>query len=140
MVLDASVLVSRLVAGDVHHDASRRWLEGHVADGGLVVAPALLLPEIAGAISRRTGQRRLARRAVAAVLRLPALRLVAVDPDLAELAARLAGDLRLRGADALYVATAAHLRLPLVTWDDEQRERAAARIVVIAPDGGDHRG
>ena len=46
MVVDASVVVSRLVAHDVHHAASRAWLTRHVSEGGLVVAPALLLPEI----------------------------------------------------------------------------------------------
>ena len=51
MVVDASVVVSRLVAHDVNHDASRRWLMRHVADGGLIIAPTLLLPEVAGAIA-----------------------------------------------------------------------------------------
>jgi hypothetical protein len=50
MVVDASVVVSNLVPHDVHHAASRAWLTRHIGDGGLVVAPALLLPEIAGAI------------------------------------------------------------------------------------------
>jgi predicted nucleic acid-binding protein len=106
-----------------------------VADAGLVVAPALLLPEVAGAIARRTGEPRLARRAVDAVLRLPGLRLVAVDEALARAGARLAGRLRLRGPDAVYVATAAILRLPLVTWDTEQRERATQVVDVLVPEG-----
>jgi predicted nucleic acid-binding protein len=133
MVVDASVVVSRLVGHDVHHEASRRWLTRHVAEGGLVVAPALLLPEVAGAVARRTTEPRLAQRAVAAVLRLPALRLVVVDESLARLAARLAARFRLRGADAVYVAVAARLRLPLVTWDVEQRERAAPLVAVTRP-------
>lgn len=37
MVVDASVVVSRLVPHDVHHEASRRWLSRHVAEGGLLV-------------------------------------------------------------------------------------------------------
>lgn len=47
MVVDASVVVSRLVPHDVHHEASRRWLARHVAGGGLVIAPALLNDESA---------------------------------------------------------------------------------------------
>lgn len=133
MVVDASVMVSRLVTRDVNHEVSRRWLDRHVAGGGLIVAPAVLLPEVAGAITRRTGRRRLARRAVAALLRLPELRLVVIDAALAEVAARLAGDLKLRGADALYVATAARLRLTLVTWDVEQQARGRAEVVVVSP-------
>ncbi len=65
--------------------------------------------------------------------RLPALRIVAVDSELAEAAARLAGDQRLRGADAVYVALAKRLSLPLVTWDLEQVSRASEVIHARAP-------
>jgi predicted nucleic acid-binding protein len=134
MVIDASILVSHLVPHDVHHVTSRAWLMRHVSDGGLVIAPSVLLPEIAGAVARRTGVPRLAHRAVEAVLGLPALRLIAVDETLARTAARLAARLRLRGTDAIYVAAAATLRLPLMTWDVEQRERAARIIEVQRPE------
>ena len=67
MVVDASVVVSALVSHDAHHEVSRRWLARHVEGGGLVIAPALLLPEVAGAIARRTGEPRLASNAVSAV-------------------------------------------------------------------------
>jgi predicted nucleic acid-binding protein len=133
MVVDASVLVSQLVPHDVHHAASRAWLTRHITDGGLVIAPALLLPEIASAVSRRTGEPELAQRAVEALARLPGFRLVPVDDRLADAAATLAGRLRLRGADAVYIATAAILRLPLCTWDVEQRERAVRVVEVVSP-------
>lgn len=137
MVVDASVIVSRLVPHDAHHEVSRRWLARHAAEGGLLVTPALLLPEVAGAVARRTGSARLASRAVDAVLRVPGLRLVPVDDVLARTAATLAGQLRLRGADAVYVAVAAALRLPLVTWDAEQRDRARRLIEVLMPAGSE---
>jgi predicted nucleic acid-binding protein len=133
MVVDASVVVSRLVSRDVNHEASRRWLEDHVAAGGFVVAPALLLPEVAGAVARRTGEPRLARRAVEAVLRVPGLRLIAVDDVLGRAAATLAGRLRVRGADAVYLTVAANLGLPLVTWDVEQRDRGQQLVEVLTP-------
>jgi len=136
MVVDASLVVSRLVPHDVHHEASRRWLTRHVAKGGLVIAPALLVPEVAGAVARRTDEVRLARRAVEALLRVPALRLVPVDDLLARSAARLAARLRVRGGDAIYLAVAVELRLPLVTWDFEQRDRAAGVVEVLVPEYG----
>jgi predicted nucleic acid-binding protein len=133
MVVDASVVVSHLVPYDAHHETSRRWLMRHVAAGGLVIVPALLLSEVAGAIARRTGRPRLARRAIDAVLRLPALRLLVIDDTLARAAAALAGRLRIRGADAVYVAVAAELGMPLVTWDVDQRDRAASVVDVVVP-------
>jgi predicted nucleic acid-binding protein len=48
-------------------------------------------------------------------------------------AARCALDLRLRGADAVYVAVAHSLQVPLITWDREQLTRAAGRIAVRTP-------
>ena len=115
MVVDASVWVSRLVPQDAHHAESRDWLDRQVARGGLLVAPILLLAEVAGAVSRRTGQSRLAKRAVETLLRVPGLRLVAMDRRLGRTAADLAAQLKLRGADAVYVATAEHLNLPRST-------------------------
>ena len=50
-------------------------------------------------------------------------RLASVDAELAQLGAELAADRHLRGADALYIALAHRLSVPLVTWDREQRER-----------------
>ena len=132
-VVDASVWVSRLVPQDVQHAASRRWLEEQAAVGNLVISPTLLLAEVAGAISRRTGQPELARRAVQMLLRLSELRLVPLDSRLGRSAAELAAEVGLRGADAVYVAAAHHLNVPLVTLDREQRARAGRLVEVQSP-------
>lgn len=139
MVVDASVWVSRLVPQDLFHEQSRRWLAEHVAAGGLLVAPVLVLAEVGGAVSRRTGDAQLARRAVELLLRVPALRLVPLDPQLGQAAADLAGDLGLRGADAVYVATARALNLPLLSWDEDQRTRAGRVVAAYSPDTRDPR-
>jgi predicted nucleic acid-binding protein len=132
-VVDASVWVSRLVPQDVHHAASRRWLEEQAAGGDLVISPTLLLAEVAGAVSRRTGQSELAHQAVQMLLRLTELRLVPLDSRLGRSAARLAAEIGLRGADAVYVATAHHLNVPLVTLDREQQARAGRLVEVRSP-------
>ena len=133
VVVDASVWVSRFVARDPHHLTASRWLADATLAGGLLAAPALVLPEVAGPIGRLTGRPGLAQRAVRQLLRIPGVRIVAVDHELADRAARLAGDLRLRGADAVYVALARRLGLPLVTLDGEQMERGAAVVDVRRP-------
>ncbi len=132
-VVDASVWVSRFVPSDVHHQPSYHWLEGTFTRGELLAAPALLLAEVAGALSRRTGRPEVAARAIDLLEQLPNSRLVTVDPQLARLAARLAGQLRLRGGDALYVALAQQLGFSLFTWDREQAERGRTATPVFAP-------
>ncbi len=132
-VVDASVWVSRFVPTDVHHQPSYRWLEAAITRGELLAAPALLLAEVAGAVSRRTGRPELAVRAVDLLEQLPNGRLVPVDAQLARLAAALAGQFQIRGGDALYVALAQQLGFSLVTWDREQAERGSAATPVFAP-------
>jgi predicted nucleic acid-binding protein len=133
MVVDASVWVSALVAHDAHHKASRRWLKRHASRGQSLVVPALALAEVAGAVSRRTADPILGKRALEAMLGLPGLRIVPLDPDLGREAGRLAADHRLRGADAVYVASASRQNMPLVTWDDELRVSVGRLVTVLHP-------
>jgi predicted nucleic acid-binding protein len=65
--------------------------------------------------------------------RLPNVRLVPVDAELTGLGVRVAAGLRLRGGDALYVALTQRLGVPLVTWDEEQRERGSEVVMAITP-------
>lgn len=132
-VVDASVWVSRFLPADVLHDPSYRWLGEQVAQGEPVAAPLLVLAEVAGAVARRAGLSELGVHAASLMQHLPNARLVAVDTELAQLGAQLAAELRLRGADALYVALARRLSIPLVTWDQEQRERGRPLVAVLNP-------
>ena len=132
-VVDASIWVSRLVSADVHHPVSETWLETFVGGGGQCVAPVLLLAEVAGAISRRTTEARLGQAVLKLLLRMPALRIVNVERRLGTSAAQLAADLGLRGADAVYVALARQLKVPLITWDQEQLDRTGTIIVAHQP-------
>ncbi|MBI4219418.1 MAG: PIN domain-containing protein [Chloroflexi bacterium] len=131
--MDASVWVSRFVQVDVTHTASRSWIEACLGRDTLLVAPALLLPEVAGAVSRRTGVPALGERAANLIEQLPGVRLVPLDADLAPLSANLAAKHQLRGADAVYIALAQYLGLPLVTWDREQVERGGRVVLALAP-------
>lgn len=133
IVVDASVWVSAIAPQDVHHATSQQWLDQYIALGGLMVCSDLLLVEVAGAISRRTGQPAFARRAVQDIEDLTSIRLATMDRPLRERAAELAADLGLRGADAVYVATAETLRIPLLTWDSDQHARGGRVVTAYTP-------
>jgi predicted nucleic acid-binding protein len=133
VVVDASVWVSRLIPQDVNHDASRFWLERYVIEGGLLVAPALLLIEVAAAISRQTGQSTLSKEAVRYLQYVRAMRFVPLDSTVAETAVEIAADLQLRAGDATYVAVARLLSIPLVSWDREQIERSRSVTATYTP-------
>ena len=129
LVIDASIWVSVSMPDDVHHQLTRDWLERILPDEQLFT-PTLGLVETAGAIARRTGSARLARRAVAAIEQLPHTTVVVPDAQLWRTALGTSATRAVRGADAVYIALANILRMPLVTWDADQRERAGVRTVV----------
>ena len=132
-VIDASVFVSYLVPQDVNHAASRAWLQTQLTASNRLIAPIIMLTEVGGAIARRTGQTHLGQQAVNQIQQIPLLRLVAIDHSLGLRATQLAINLRLRGADAIYVAVADSLGIPLVSLDKEHQNRAGVQVIVVVP-------
>ena len=132
-VVDASVWVSGFLTFDQNHSPSSHWLD-RVGRRRIVLAePNILLAEVAGAISRRTEDSALARRYIRRLEALPHTRFYSLDLGAGRRAATVSADLQLRGADALYVSLGLDLGMHLVTWDDEQRQRAGTMISVSNP-------
>lgn len=134
VVVDASVWVSSLRQQDVNHNASRLWLEKYTTLGGLLIAPTLLLIEVAAAISRRTGDSTLAHEAVSVLRAARSIQFLPMDAALVKAATNVAAALQLRAGDAIYVAVAHELNIPLISWDKEQIQKASTNIVTYAPD------
>lgn len=130
IVVDASVWVARLVAGDIFHEPVKAWMNDRLKAGDVFLSPSLLLVEVGGAISRRTTPA-LGQKAVEAIQSLPGIQLVEMEAVLVREAAHLAAELGLRGADSMYAAVAARLELPLLTLDADQKEKAGKRVKVI---------
>jgi predicted nucleic acid-binding protein len=133
MIVDASVWISAMLPGDVHHETSSKWIDKVNASGWVLIVPAHYPAEVCGAISR---------------LQPPGVSLTQMteflfDPEffdihqitseLSRLSADVAGTSALRGSDAVYVALASQLDLPLVTWDKQQRERGAVFCRTMTP-------
>ena len=135
---DTSALFRCYAVREPGHDRAMNLLASRERRAGSV----LLLPELAGALTRLAGpDRALADRMVGKMKEdLSAFELVPSDIAQAELAARIASERRLRGADALHVASAfivAHefrRRFRFVTSDVDQAAAARAeklRVILV---------
>ena len=105
-VIDASVYVALINAHESAHASSWVWFEQAQATREPVVAPVILLAEVAAALSRGVGDPALAHRVVQQLLRSKVIELVPVTTAMAERSAAIAADHRIRGCDAIYVALA----------------------------------
>lgn len=132
-VVDASVYVALINAGEPEHASCWAWFERVQAAKEALIAPAFLLSEVAAALSRGVGDAELAHRVVRQLRYSGAIELVAVTSDLAERAAVIAADHRIRGCDAVYVALADLHGDCLVTLDRQQLERASAIVAARKP-------
>lgn len=88
--------------------------------------PTIVVLESACALARRAQSVATGQAALERLRAHPALVLHPVDTRLLAAAQDLGLRQLLRGADALYAATAAVLNAPLVSWDDELVGRAGA--------------
>lgn len=133
VVVDASVWVSWLITSDVNHSASLLWIERYIAEGGFLVAPELMLIEVAASLSRQTRDATLAKETVKNLNAASEIQIEPIDKTLVHTAIDVAADLQLRAGDATYVAIAHQLNIPLVTWDKEQLLKARSLITTYTP-------
>lgn len=133
IVTDASFWVSALLARDVHHGEANVLLRRMVAEEIPAFAPAFAIVEVAGALVRRTRDPVAAEKTVRHIQKQPWLTLVPMTVAFAEIAARMAINCALRGADAIYVALAHQEGLPLITRDNEILQRGPAAALVMTP-------
>lgn len=132
-VVDASVCVALFNIEEPGHEASRNWMEQVKRRGDPVIAPVILLAEVAAALSRGLGDAVLADEAVAVLQEKDFVRLFPVTDALALKAAGVASARRIRGCDAVYVALAYELGMQLVTWDGQQLERGQGLVEALRP-------
>lgn len=133
IVLDASVWISSIRGDEVHHQASRRWWATWRDTGIPVIVPAHFLAEVAGTIARALDSEFDGIAAMRDVLNEPLITPAPLTNTIAEAAARAAARCRVRAGDALYVALAEELGVPLITWDDQLLDRARVLVDVRRP-------
>lgn len=133
--IDASVYVALINAQEADHAKSWAWFQEAQAAGDPILAPVILLAEVASAISRGIGDAALAHQVVEQLQRSRIIELVPVIPTIAERAATIAADYRVRGCDAIYLALTEQMNDYLVTLDRQQLERGAGVVATHKPEG-----
>jgi len=132
-VVDASVWIAAWLLDDVNHQPASGWLLAYIASGRATYVPAIALAEVAGATARRTASDSDGIEAAERMSTTPRFQMLPVSVARADAAFRLAAELRIRGADAVYAALAQELAQPLVTLDGELAQRTEAIIPVVVP-------
>lgn len=131
--LDANIFVRDANPHDSNHEICHELLERlHVARLPIFV-PAILLAEVSGPLSRTFRDPIRARLYAEGLSALPNLSLIAIDGEIARVAAEIAADYALRGMDALYIAVAYRYGCTFVTLDEEPRRRAGSLIRILLP-------
>lgn len=133
MIVDASVWVASILDKDAHHRASLAFLHRFVKDQRIATVPLLVWAEISGAVARRTGDTARGMKVAELIASKIWVRGVPLDVALANESMRLAARLRLRGADAVYVAVATMCRETLITLDAEMLERTRGVVEAFTP-------
>lgn len=132
-VVDASVFVASARSSEVNYADSIRFLQQLGASDANVFCPTLIVVECSAAIARPTGDASFAERVVEMLEVHPNMNLESLTESRAHRAAEVAARLRLRGADAVYVALAEEFNAALITWDNEMLQRSSAVAQTLTP-------
>ena len=131
--IDASVFINAFIPSEAGNVESNRLLAILQEKAAPIIVPTLVLPEVAAAVARGQNDADLARRFASTLSQLPHLVFVPIDEMLAQQAADLAAQHRLRGSDAVYAAAALRFGSTLVTMDKQQRERVVEAVITRWP-------
>lgn len=126
LTIDAGIWIAVYDPRDSFHRASAMFLTAVAEQHLALYGPAFVTVEAGCALARRTQDTQAGSKAVDRLNAYPLLTLLPVNERLLLTAADLGIRYRLRGADALYAATAALAKAPLVTWGAELIQRAGA--------------
>ena len=135
LTFDSNIWIGAYDAYDPQQPVYLEVLKRIISSNGIMMySPLLMEVEVLGSIARKTrnyakindAQKRM--RSISRQIWIP------LDNWLATEAARCATSFYLRGADAVYVATALSNNATLVTFDQEIIDRASSALPVLKPD------
>lgn len=131
--IDTSVWIAGLVSGDAHHAATQQWFARFELQETRISVPSLFLAEVAGVLSRTGATDAFVVTVIADIGESEQFDIYPVSIELALASANIARSARIRGSDAVFLALAQSLDVPLVTWDRQQRERGRIICRTMTP-------
>lgn len=133
IVIDTSVWISHLVVPDVHYAATNAWLDQLQTRQVRFCVPSIFIAEVSGVLARIDAPDAFVADTVSRIDTSDRFVITPVTLGHAMRAADIARIARIRGSDAVFVALAALLEIPLVSWDKQQRERGAVFCRTMTP-------
>lgn len=124
LTVDASVWIAAQDPGDVFCQQSRAFLTKAVVNGVVIHVPAYARVEVACALARKLRHAAGGRTLADQILATANVQEAPMDSVLLADAATIGTTTFLRGADALYAATAHRTSSALISWDNEHIQRA----------------
>jgi predicted nucleic acid-binding protein len=135
VTVDASIFVNAFSPSEEGSDKSWEYINSLRRDGAPIIVPAIILPEIVAAISKKQNNNaRFGIRLAEEIRNIPNLALIPLDEFLAEQAVSIAATYSLRSTDAIYAAVAIRFGTDLVTLDREQLARLGKIVPVKKPE------
>ena len=132
--IDASVWINGFDQRELGYDYSKQLLESIRNKGNTIIIPNIVLAEVAGAISRTRKNPKQAIIFTQAMSKLPNVKLIHIDKQIARKASQLAAQYALRGADSIYAAVAKQFNCVLISLDNEHLTRLKDFLNVQTPE------
>jgi predicted nucleic acid-binding protein len=126
LTVDASVWVAAADRRDAFHQESRDLLSVAMVEGVKIVIPAFAAVDVACALARKLRSAARGRQLASDILSSSPVYEIPVNRSLLAAALQVGTGAPLRGADALYAATAQLAGTQLISWDNELVQRASA--------------
>jgi predicted nucleic acid-binding protein len=126
VTVDANVWVGGFDTTDAFHERSAAFLREVTRRRISLHAPSLVLIEVTCVVARRYRDPAAGARAVSGIAGHRLVTIMPIDDVMVTVATQLGAQRFLRGADALYAATAQITGTILVSWDNELIQRAGA--------------
>ena len=133
IVIDASVWVSVILLADVHQREARLWANLMALNQVELAVPAHFPAEVIGVLRRASTSESIIQEAIETIAGGDPFTVHPISVGLGLLSADAARLTTVRGADAVYLALAAWLDVPLVSWDRQQRERGKLFCRTLTP-------